>query len=95
MKKILFLCLWSVAVLAQDNGYQLPPKALADLVMATPTPTVSVDSKGTWMLLMGRNTATTTIAELSEPEYRLAGLRLQKIYYYFHIILFHNQSLSG
>ncbi|MBU1820004.1 MAG: prolyl oligopeptidase family serine peptidase [Bacteroidetes bacterium] len=75
MKKILFLCLWSVAVLAQDNGYQLPPKALADLVMATPTPTVSVDSKGTWMLLMGRNTATTTIAELSEPEYRLAGLR--------------------
>ena len=44
--------------------------------MATPTPTVSVNGKGTWMLLMERNTATTTIAELSEPEYRLAGLRL-------------------
>lgn len=76
MKKFLFFFLWSVVAFAQDNGYQLPPKPLADLVMATPTPTVSVDGKGTWMLLMGRNTATTTIAELSEPEYRIAGLRL-------------------
>jgi dipeptidyl aminopeptidase/acylaminoacyl peptidase len=77
MKKIVFFLLWSLTTLAQDdNGYQAPPKPLADLVTAAPTPTVSVDSKGNWMLLMVRNTATTTIAELSEPEYRLAGLRL-------------------
>ncbi|TDB61803.1 alpha/beta hydrolase family protein [Arundinibacter roseus] len=77
MKKYLFLLLWSFTALAQENNsYQLPPKPLADLVTATPTPTVSVNGKGDWMLLMQRNTATTTIAELSEPEYRLAGLRL-------------------
>ena len=77
MKKLFLLCfLVNLTAFAQDNGYQTPPPALAELVTAKPTPTVSVDSKGEWMLLMQRNTATTTIAELSEPEYRLAGLRL-------------------
>lgn len=77
MKKLLFLFLVSLTVWAQDNnGYLTPPQPLADLVTARPTPTVSVDGKGEWMLLMERNTATTTIAELAEPEYRLAGLRL-------------------
>ena len=77
MKKLFFLFLVSLSSFAQDdNGYMIPPKPLADLVMAKPTPTVSVDGKGEWMLLMERNTATTTIAELAEPEYRLAGLRL-------------------
>lgn len=76
MKKFFFLLLMSLPVLGQDTGgYMTPPPALAALVTAKPTPTVSVDGKGTWMLLMGRNTATTTIAELSEPEFRLAGLR--------------------
>ncbi|GHB57499.1 alpha/beta hydrolase family protein [Persicitalea jodogahamensis] len=77
MKKLfLLLFLGSLSAFAQDNGYQTPPQALAELVTAKPTPTVSVDGKGEWMLLMQRNTATTTIAELSEPEFRLAGLRL-------------------
>ncbi len=77
MKKLfLLLFLVNLTALAQDNGYQTPPADLAALVTAKPTPTVSVDSKGEWMLLMQRNTATTTIAELSEPEFRLAGLRL-------------------
>ncbi len=77
-KKLLFVwCFCSLAAFAQDNtGYQLPPKPLADLVTAPPTPTVSVDSKGQWMLVSERNTATTTIAELSQPELRLAGLRI-------------------
>ncbi|WP_373511476.1 S9 family peptidase, partial [Persicitalea sp.] len=77
MKKlILLLFVVNLTAFAQDNGYQTPPQALAELVTAKPTPTVSVDGKGEWMLLMQRNTVTTTIAELSEPEYRLAGLRL-------------------
>ncbi len=77
MKKLFLLFfLVNLTALAQDNGYQTPPAALAELVTAKPTPTVSVDGKGEWMLLMQRNTATTTIAELSEPEFRLAGLRL-------------------
>ncbi len=77
MKKLfLLLFLVNLTAFAQDNGYQTPPQSLAELVTAKPTPTVSVDGKGEWMLLMQRNTATTTIAELSEPEFRLAGLRL-------------------
>ncbi|AXE17152.1 S9 family peptidase [Runella rosea] len=75
-KPLLFIwCLCAYASFAQD-GYQTPPKPLADLVTAPPTPTVSVDSKGQWMLISERNTATTTIAELSQPEYRIAGLRI-------------------
>ena len=75
-KPLLFIwCLCAYATFAQD-GYQTPPKPLADLVTAPPTPTVSVDSKGQWMLISERNTATTTIAELSQPEYRIAGLRI-------------------
>mgnify|MGYP000266974949 FL=1 len=71
------LCLSGLTAFAQDNtGYQTPPKPLADLVTAPPTPTVSVDSKGKWMLISERNTATTTIAELSQPELRIAGLRI-------------------
>lgn len=71
------LCLSGLSAFAQDNtGYQVPPKPLADLVTAPPTPTVSVDSKGQWMLISERNTATTTIAELSQPELRIAGLRI-------------------
>ena len=71
------LCLSGLTAFAQDNtGYQTPPKPLADLVTAPPTPTVSVDSKGQWMLISERNTATTTIAELSQPELRIAGLRI-------------------
>ena len=81
MKKTFLMLFFSAAAsataLAQDNaGYQMPPKPLADLVLAAPTPSVSVDSKGQWMLISERNTATTTIAELSQPELRLAGLRI-------------------
>lgn len=71
------LCLSGLSAFAQDNtGYQVPPKPLSDLVTAPPTPTVSVDSKGQWMLVSERNTATTTIAELAQPELRIAGLRI-------------------
>ncbi|GAA4408292.1 S9 family peptidase [Nibrella viscosa] len=64
------------ALQAQDAaGYQTPPKALADLVNVPPTPTVSVTSKGDYLLIMER-AANPTIAELSQPELRLAGLRI-------------------
>ncbi|NVO32894.1 S9 family peptidase [Hymenobacter lapidiphilus] len=78
MKKLLFglLLVSSHALLAQDAAtYQTPPKALADLVTVAPTPGVSVDSKGQYMVIMER-AANPTIAELSQPEMRLAGVRL-------------------
>ena len=63
------------AVLAQDNtGYQLPPKDLADLLLAPPTPGVSVDRKGEWMLLNTRPSYP-SVEELAQPELRIAGLR--------------------
>ncbi len=77
MKKLfigLALTMLSVQLSAQ-TGYQMPPKPLADLVLAPPTPTISVNAKGTLMLLIERSDLP-TIAELSQPELRLAGTRI-------------------
>lgn len=61
---------------AQDAvNYQLPPKEIADLLLAKPTPDVSIDSQGEWMLLSERNSYP-TVEELGQPEIRIAGLRL-------------------
>jgi dipeptidyl aminopeptidase/acylaminoacyl peptidase len=77
-KNLLWVCFVCVGVQvhAQDaNGYQMPPKEIADLLLAKPTPSVSVDSKGEWMLLSERNSYP-TVEELGQPEIRVAGLRL-------------------
>ncbi|MDQ3843779.1 MAG: hypothetical protein M3342_07170 [Bacteroidota bacterium] len=58
-----------------QTSYQLPPKDIADLLLAKPTPSVSIDSKGEWMLLSERDPYP-TVEELGQPEIRLAGLRL-------------------
>lgn len=61
---------------AQDQiPYQVPPKEIYDLIMAKPVPSASVDDAGKWMLLMERNTFP-SVAELAEPELRIAGLRI-------------------
>lgn len=59
----------------QDEGYKIPPKAMADLLLAKPTPGVSVNEKGTWMLLMERNSYP-SVEELAQPELRIAGQRI-------------------
>ena len=61
---------------AQDAiNYQIPPKDIADLLLAKPTPTVNINSKAEWMLLIERNSYP-TVEELGQPEVRVAGLRL-------------------
>ena len=66
----------SSSILAQDAmSYQMPPKAIADLLLAKPTPSVSIDSKANWILLSERNSYP-TVEELGQPEIRIAGLRL-------------------
>jgi dipeptidyl aminopeptidase/acylaminoacyl peptidase len=77
MRKLFFVLLSSSVTFlnAQDAGYQTPPKAIADLLLAKPTPGVSIDNKGDWMLLSERN-AYPTVEELGQPEVRVAGLRL-------------------
>jgi dipeptidyl aminopeptidase/acylaminoacyl peptidase len=61
---------------AQDAvSYQTPPAAIADLLLAKPTPLVSTDGKAEWMLLSERNSYP-TVEELGQPEIHVAGLRL-------------------
>jgi len=58
--------------------YQQPPKAIADLLEAAPTPLVLVspESKGSARtLLIEEPGGLLTIADLAQPELRLAGLR--------------------
>lgn len=64
------------AVNAQDAvGYQMPPKEIADLLLAKPTPGVSIDGKAEWMIFSERNSYP-TVEELGQPEVKVAGLRL-------------------
>ena len=66
----------SLNLSAQDDfSYQTPPKDILDLVMAKPTPGVSIDRKGEWMLLTERSSFA-TVEDLAQPELRIAGLRL-------------------
>lgn len=78
MKRLLIalLVISSFQTIAQTgSGYQMPPKDIADLLLAKPTPAVSIDGKAEWMLLSERNPYP-TVEELGQPEVRIAGLRL-------------------
>ena len=78
MKKLFFLLSFTFlgTVYAQDAiEYKTPPKEIFDLVMAKPSPGVSIDTKGEWMLIMERS-AMPSIEELAQPELRIAGLRI-------------------
>lgn len=84
MKKnrlLLLLLPMALGARAQDAvSYQMPPKAMADILLAKPTPAVSIDSKGEWMLLAGRNSYP-SVEELARPELRIAGLRINPANY--------------
>ncbi len=69
-----------VAAQGQDSAstapvYRMPPRAIADLIDAPPTPGVSIGPKQQWMLIMERPSLP-SIAEVSQPELRLAGMRI-------------------
>jgi dipeptidyl aminopeptidase/acylaminoacyl peptidase len=58
--------------------YQLPPDVMVKLVDAPPTPTISISpvhGSGPRMILIEQSSPLPTIADLAEPELRLAGLR--------------------
>ncbi len=78
MKKLfLVVLLFATGKLyAQDAiTYQTPPKEIYDLVMAKPTPGVSFDSKGHYMLVLDRSSMP-SVEDLAQPELRIAGLRI-------------------
>ncbi|MDA8021095.1 MAG: prolyl oligopeptidase family serine peptidase [Thermoanaerobaculia bacterium] len=60
---------------AEENGYQLPPQPLVDLVEAAPTPWV-VPSADRTKLLVYDWRRLTTLEELARPELGLAGMRI-------------------
>jgi dipeptidyl aminopeptidase/acylaminoacyl peptidase len=64
---------------AQDNlNYQIPPDDIMKLADVDLAPGVQIDSKGKNMVLLYRNQYK-SIAELSETEMRLAGLRINPV----------------
>jgi dipeptidyl aminopeptidase/acylaminoacyl peptidase len=69
---VFLLC---VQLSAQDDGYKMPPKDVADMLLAKPTPGVSIDEKGEWMLFTESNSYR-SVEELARPELRIAGLRM-------------------
>ncbi|WP_210521502.1 prolyl oligopeptidase family serine peptidase [Hymenobacter terricola] len=77
MKKLLLsatLLLAAAVSQAQDFKYQTPPKAIQDLLLAPPTPRLSLSSDGRVLALLPVQDFP-TVAELAQPELRLAGLR--------------------
>ena len=65
----------SLLVAQQGLGYQQPPAAILDLVDVPLAPGVLMDAERDNMILLYRD-AYKTIAELSQTELRLAGLRI-------------------
>lgn len=57
------------------NEYRKPTQVLVDIVDAPPNPNVSISTNNEWILLLERPSLI-PISELSEPELRIAGLRL-------------------
>lgn len=77
MKNLLFLLLLIVStnVFGQDPGYKTPPKDITDLLLVKPTPSISLDEKGEWILFSQSNSYP-SVEELAQPELRIAGLRI-------------------
>ncbi|GAA4815627.1 alpha/beta hydrolase family protein [Litoribaculum gwangyangense] len=81
MKKLLFVyfLLAGILITAQENlTYQNPSSEILELANAPLAPGVQIDSKGEYMVLVFRDQYK-SIAELSETELRLAGLRINPV----------------
>ena len=77
MKKLIYILLFfSAPLFAQENlTYQRPPEEITKLLEAPLTPLVTFSPDKQWMLLLERSDFP-TIEQLSRPELRIAGLRL-------------------
>jgi dipeptidyl aminopeptidase/acylaminoacyl peptidase len=83
MMKKLFSCGLMLGLLLSATAqgglnYQVPPKEIKELVDAPLAPSVRIDNKGENVVLLYRD-AYKTIAELSEEEMRLGGLRINPV----------------
>jgi len=82
MKSIctIIISLITLGIINAQGGlsYQEPPKEIKELVDAPLAPSVRIDEEGENVVLLYRN-AYKTIAELSEEELRLGGLRINPV----------------
>lgn len=75
------LCLLSIGLKAQEEAaYKLPPTEIAAMLLAKPTPNVSLDDKAEWLLFSESNSYP-SVEELAKPELRIAGLRINPANY--------------
>ena len=74
---VVFLLTGATALNAQTaaSGYLLPPKVIVDMLDAPPPPTAEVSPARDVVALLER-ASMPTIAELSQPMHRLAGVRI-------------------
>ncbi len=79
LKRIPLLLLFTLSCICcfsqDDAAYKLPPKDIADMLLAKPAPNVNIDSKGEWMLLSDVSQYP-SVEELAKPELRIAGQRI-------------------
>ena len=73
MKKIILALSITITILSSE--YKIPPKAIADIVDAPLTPTMSLSPNKIDYLILSRSSLP-NIEELSAPELRLAGVRI-------------------
>ena len=77
---LIFLISISNVNAQDDAAYKLPPKDIADMLLAKPTPNVSIDDKGEWMLML-ESASYPSVEELARPELKIAGLRINPANY--------------
>ncbi|WP_026727763.1 S9 family peptidase [Flavobacterium denitrificans] len=75
---LLFLNIGFIAFAQENLTYQKPSKSILDLADYERAPTVSMDTKKEYMLLMYRSTYK-TLDDLNQEELRLGGLRINPI----------------
>lgn len=81
MRSIATLCLALFTLPLTASGqtaYQLPPKAVVDILDAAPAPSVRLSPDRQWMLLVERP-AMPSLAEVARPMLRLAGMRIDPV----------------
>ena len=71
----LLLVIAFAAPLKSQSRYTQPPAPIAQILDAPQTPAVSISPDRKWLLLLERS-ALPTIAEISAPELKLAGVRI-------------------
>jgi len=71
----LAVCLSLNASAQDDISYKTPPKDITDMLLVKPTPGVSIDDKGAWILFT-ESSSYPSVEELAKPELRIAGLRI-------------------